>query len=552
MDAREAINRGLLIYRTEMRVLIRQTLQAEFKERWFGEKVVPLLPRDKRRRARAALNDGERPEDQIDVGDFREVVAKHSDLFPQAIRKGEPAHARFDEIRKMRNAYTHDSGPTPRRLDAESLLDACADLLRQCKLDAAATDIDDLKAKLLVAARGTEQSARSPIENAVTAATSTPVEIRRAGAWLLGTRIRVGFVLGLLIGGLVGIAIFVLQETSNVGGSEQEQTAAGTQQASSADDRGGDVQEPASVASGDDDSCRVAGDLQLSDMPIQRHGTWSSSDCESPWTGRSYSDRYRIHLSERTSVTITLTSDGERPYLTLFSEDEEPLASDDAGEGGNSQIMRTLGAGTYYVEAATYRRNQTGSYNLRVSYAALQTATELAIPQDLVVVQARLARALFGPGKPTYHDYNSYGAQVPGWAGGCRGYDGGHSGWDAQTQSVAGAVPTRDEPFFSLTTGVVIRAGGDDFNTIAVYDAVQDVTTLYAHARRVDVRVGQTVRVGTQLGIQGNAGLSSDPTDREHVHVEVRRGRVPWLACGATGAINPFNYLYHSVTAAGS
>lgn len=209
-------------------------------------------------------------------------------------------------------------------------------------------------------------------------------------------------------------------------------------------------------------------------------------------------------------------------------------------------MSRTLPAGDYRIEA-TKSDSGTGDYQLWL--AASPTAASITVPADLNVVRARLARALFGSGKPTYHDYNSYGAQVPGWAGGCRGYDGGHSGWDAQTQSVAGAVPTRDEPFFSLTTGVVIRAGGGSNNTIAVYDATERVTTLYAHARRVDVRVNQTVRVGTQLGIQGNAGLSSDPTDREHVHVEVRRGRVPWLACGATGAIYPFNYLYRSVVA---
>ena len=164
-------------------------------------------------------------------------------------------------------------------------------------------------------------------------------------------------------------------------------------------------------------------------------------------------------------------------------------------------------------------------------------------------MRARLARALFGPGKPTYHDYNSYGAKVPDWAGGCRGYDGGHSGWDAQTVSVAYSA-TADEPFFSLTNGVVIRAGGGH-NVIAVYDADERVTTLYAHARRVDVRVDQVIRVGDRLGIQGNAGLSSNPNEREHVHVEVRRGSVPWLACGATNAINPFDYLYRSVVAGG-
>ena len=588
MEPSDAIFKGLKIYRNEMRVFIRETLQAKYGEAWFSERVAPLLHgKEKRERGlKAVLTRGQSAERQIDVGDFAIVIAHHGGLFPEPIRSGQHHHGRLNELRDARNAHAHDKDETLYPADAEAVLGKCREVLSLCGRMSAVRAIESIARQLSAVPPDQEASVPTPIEDAATPTTDEFVESRGFVTTLRDVRAVVG---GLMVLAAVAVSIFFAVDRLNSqddsstptgqdqvtettepaqeviaipsengrGGGVQEQTTAAAQQASN---EGGSTQEQTAIvaqqASIEDDLCRVVDDLtwlpRMSDAPIQLDGTWSSSDCESPWTGRSYSDRYRIHLSERTSVTITLTSDGERPYLTLFSEDEEPLASDDAGEGGNSQIMRTLGAGTYYVEAATYRRNQTGSYNLRVSYAALQTATELAIPQDLAVVQARLARALFGPGKPTYHDYNSYGAQVPGWAGGCRGYDGGHSGWDAQTQSVAGTVPTRDEPFFSLTTGVVIRAGGDDFNTIAVYDAVQDVTTLYAHARRVDVRVGQTVRVGTQLGIQGNAGLSSGPTDREHVHVEVRRGRVPWLACGATDAINPFNYLYHSVTAAGS
>ena len=225
----------------------------------------------------------------------------------------------------------------------------------------------------------------------------------------------------------------------------------------------------------------------------------------------------------------------------------EPHAALGSRAGSTASISARLSAGSYRIQA-TKSDTGRGAYQLSLSARAAGRTP----PPDIAEVRARLARALFGPGKPTNHDYNSYAARWPELEGGCRGYDGGHSGWDAQTQSVAGAVPTKDEPFFSLTTGTVIVAGGNAFNTIAVYDAVANLTTLYAHARRVDVRVGQLVRVGAQLGIQGNAGLSSDPTDREHVHVEVRSGRRTRLGCGAVHTINPFNYLYRSVVAAGN
>ena len=285
-------------------------------------------------------------------------------------------------------------------------------------------------------------------------------------------------------------------------------------------------------------------ELQASQSGITRSGSWSRSDCAPNRIGRTlWADHYTFRLDRESQVEIELSSADRTPLLILARADGSARVGI---KGAQSAAMsRTLLAGVYRVEA-TKSDSGTGDYRLRLT--AVPTTS---VPPTLNEVRAQLARALFGPGKPTYHDYNSYGAQVPGLAGGCRGYDGGHSGWDAQTQSVAGAVPTRDEPFFSLTTGIVIRAGGGSSNTIAVYDATERVTTLYAHARRVDVRVDQTVRVGTQLGIQGNAGLSSDPTDREHVHVEVRRGRVPWLACGTTNAINPFDYLYRSVVAGG-
>ena len=289
--------------------------------------------------------------------------------------------------------------------------------------------------------------------------------------------------------------------------------------------------------------------LQVSQSGITRDGSWSRGDCAPSRIGRPlWADHYTFRLDRESQVEIELSSADRTPLLILARADGSARIAIAFGIRGSQSatISRTLLAGAYRVEA-TKSDSGVGDYQLRLAAAPTARSGD-DVPQNLDNVRARLARALFGAGKPTNHNYNSYGAQVPGWAGGCRGYDGGHSGWDAQTVSVAGSA-TADEPFFSLTTGVVIRAGGGSNNTIAVYDATERVTTLYAHARSVGVRVNQPVDVGDQLGIQGNAGLSNDPNDREHVHVEVRRGRVPWLACGATGAINPFNYLYRSVVA---
>lgn len=304
---------------------------------------------------------------------------------------------------------------------------------------------------------------------------------------------------------------------------------------------------PAAAQSG---SC-AATPLAVSPNGTTSTGSWSQSDCLTRWTGRRlWVDHYTFTLTVKSQVELELSSSSRVPLLVLSSaagaELEVALGSRVALV---ASISMRLPAGDYRIQAT---KNETGrgAYRLWLSAFAMGEEEE-PVPDNPAGVRARLAQALFGPGKPTNHDYNSYGAPMEELEGSCQGYDRGHSGWDAQTQSVAGAVPTKNEPFFSLTTGTVIVAGGGIANAIAVYDAVANRTTLYAHARSVNVRVGQAVRVGTQLGIQGNAGLSNDPTDREHVHVEVRIGRRTRLGCGAVHTIDPFDYLYRSVIAAG-
>lgn len=283
------------------------------------------------------------------------------------------------------------------------------------------------------------------------------------------------------------------------------------------------------------------------DGSVDVTGSWARGDCLGDRFGRRlWVDVYSFSLTATTRVDLELSSNERTPALVLATASGQQLASSaGAPRRQFAAINRTLSAGRYRVEATKADSGQ-GSYRLRGSFTALNGPGNG--PPSAMEIRATLARALFGAGKATNHEYNLYGAR-PG--SGCLGYDGGHSGWDAQTQSVAGAVPTKDEPFFSLNAGTVIRAGGT-FNEIAVYDAAENLTTLYLHARQVDVRVGQRVRVGTRLGIQGNAGLSSDPTDREHVHVEVRSGRRRYAACGASTSISPYNYLYRQVVAAGN
>ena len=123
----------------------------------------------------------------------------------------------------------------------------------------------------------------------------------------------------------------------------------------------------------------------------------------------------------------------------------------------------------------------------------------------------------------TNHDYNGYGCH-PELAEELPGYKGGHSGWDVQTNS--DHDPDRNDRFYSLTAGKVIRADNgdsDELSVIAVYNEAYDLTTFYLHARRVDVDVLDRVEVGDRLGRQGNTRLEKDDEKtNSHVHVEVR------------------------------
>ena len=118
------------------------------------------------------------------------------------------------------------------------------------------------------------------------------------------------------------------------------------------------------------DSC-VQGLGNLTGTVTQR-GSWAS-DCASGNRSGSYARFYTFTLSEETEVTINLTSE-EDPYLFLqegAGRDGAEVDSNDDIESGNtdSQIVATLTAGTYTVEATTYNQATTGSFTLTVTPA---------------------------------------------------------------------------------------------------------------------------------------------------------------------------------------
>ena len=103
---------------------------------------------------------------------------------------------------------------------------------------------------------------------------------------------------------------------------------------------------------------------------VTQTGSWSS-DCMSVNRTGKYAQFYSFSVSGTTDVQIDVESTdvpAVDTYMYLISggeKDDTVLEfDDDGGESRNSQITRTLSAGTYTVEATTYSAARTGNFTL--------------------------------------------------------------------------------------------------------------------------------------------------------------------------------------------
>jgi murein DD-endopeptidase MepM/ murein hydrolase activator NlpD len=88
-------------------------------------------------------------------------------------------------------------------------------------------------------------------------------------------------------------------------------------------------------------------------------------------------------------------------------------------------------------------------------------------------------------------------------------------------------------PIYAVQSGRVTFAGGDpccSYGYYVIVDHGNGIKTLYAHLRRIDVALGQTVQQGTVLGLAGSTGYSTGA----HLHFEVHLNNK---------RVNPLNYL---------
>jgi murein DD-endopeptidase MepM/ murein hydrolase activator NlpD len=87
-------------------------------------------------------------------------------------------------------------------------------------------------------------------------------------------------------------------------------------------------------------------------------------------------------------------------------------------------------------------------------------------------------------------------------------------------------------PIYAAASGTVSFASADrsGYGLHIIVSHGNGLTTLYAHASKVFVRSGQSIRQGQTIAMQGCTGRCSGV----HLHFEIRRGGVP---------VNPLGYF---------
>jgi murein DD-endopeptidase MepM/ murein hydrolase activator NlpD len=90
----------------------------------------------------------------------------------------------------------------------------------------------------------------------------------------------------------------------------------------------------------------------------------------------------------------------------------------------------------------------------------------------------------------------------------------------------------RGDPILAVESGIVVHAGEGirGYGLTVIVRHGRGYSTLYAHADKLDVRVGDRVVAGQRLGAVGSTGNASGP----HLHFEVRRD---------TAAVDPMPFL---------
>lgn len=124
-----------------------------------------------------------------------------------------------------------------------------------------------------------------------------------------------------------------------------------------------------------------------------------------------------------------------------------------------------------------------------------------------------------------------------------------HNGVDIQSKESPGNSNARipsGGPVVAPDDGVVVYAGNDGSgyaNIVKIYHPSRNISTFHAHLYRILVKVGQEVKRGQQIGVEGGNGVRGNLSYPVHLHFEIHQGQSqPGQAYGSR--LDPENFEY--------
>lgn len=214
-------------------------------------------------------------------------------------------------------------------------------------------------------------------------------------------------------------------------------------------------------------------------------------------------DRIFTQLEEAVSVSM-------EPLERMFTQVGLPpekilqqIRDRDSGQGGPLEPIAISSSGSERYDPMRARANELLSHMEQIAHFS-------AAAQALPFAQ---------PVKASVRQTSGFGYRRDPIRGGTRL----HSGMDW-----AGSYGT---PIYATGDGVIVHAGWQSgYGRLIKIQHEFGISTRYAHLSRMNVRVGQRVSRGDQIGAMGNSGRSTGT----HLHYEVRVGEQP---------VNPQNYI---------
>jgi len=189
------------------------------------------------------------------------------------------------------------------------------------------------------------------------------------------------------------------------------------------------------------------------------------------------------------------TSKGMDTWNAMFDQEVADRISQGRGLGLSAMILEGLNKYRSSSEAASTRATD-GSYAPRGTWSPVGGAHARSSAWSWPLPKSEPGRISSGYG--TRHDPMHGGERH-------------HGGLDI-------AAP-RGTPVLAMAEGVVVRAGSSGaYGNLVELRHSSGAVTRYAHQDRLDVRVGDSVQAGQQLGTVGSTGRSTG----NHLHLEVR------------------------------